>query len=171
LLESYVPDFLVSRVSNYVEDEYVDVVSDISAGSNWYIAIYVKALSWFIFAATSVIYFSKFYANKLVPYTKQFFGFCLAFLALGNILSLMPSGARYLLIAQLFAMAMIFVTTAALYSEKLFRSIKLLSPVLVFYIIISLRVSFDTITLMTIFGNPLLASFVDFPFALIDLIK
>lgn len=171
LLESYVPDFLVSRVTNYIDEGYVEVISDNNAGVNWYMAIYVKIMSWFILIMTAIIYLYKRYLNERLANDKRFFGFCLAFLSIGNILSLMPSGTRYLLIAQYFALAMIFVTTAQFNEVKLNRAVHLLRPILIFYLVVSIRVSFDTVTLTSVCGNPLIALLVDYPFPLIDLIK
>ena len=58
------------------------------------------------------------------------------------------------------------------FNDKEFKKWALLfSPMLVFYIIISIRISFDTVSFMTILTNPILATIIDLPIPLIDLIK
>jgi len=58
------------------------------------------------------------------------------------------------------------------YEDREYRKWAMLcSPLLFFFIIVSVRMSFDTISLMTILTNPVLATIVDLPIPLIDLIK
>jgi hypothetical protein len=170
-LESIVPDFLIPRVKSYTSEEYVETITDINSNSNWYISYFSSSISWFLMILFTIIYFSKIKQNA---YSKSFynlFGFSLLFMSIGNITSLMPSGSRYLLVAQLFGMALIYFYYV-IYSEKEFKKwVLFFSPLLFFFIIISIRVSFDTISIMTILTNPILATFIDLPIPLIDLIK
>lgn len=169
-LENIAPEFLIPRVKSYTSDEYVEVISDINASANWYITYYGKSINWLMVILFTIIYFSRLKNN----YSKSFsdlFGFSLLFLSVGNITSLLPSGGRYLFIAQLFGMALLIYFYVR-YENKLFdRWLMILSPLLLFFIIVSIRVSFDTVTFLTLFTNPLIASFVDVPIPIIDLFK
>ncbi|WP_298222739.1 EpsG family protein [Flavobacterium sp.] len=170
-LESVAPDFLLPRVKSYTSDEYVETISDLNATGNWYITYYSISINWYIMILFTIIYFSK---SKFSAYSKSFsnlFGFSLLFLSVGNITSLLPSGNRYLLVAQLFATALLFFYYVV-YEDREYRKWAMLcSPLLFFFIIVSVRMSFDTISLMTILTNPVLATIVDLPIPLIDLIK
>lgn len=170
-LESITPAFLLPRVNGYTSEEYVEVISDINNSANWYINYYSKSISWFIVIIFTYIYF---YKKNINAYSKSFsnlFGFSLLFLTLGNITSLLPSGSRFLLIAQLFGMALVFLFSIE-YGDKLFRRwLLLLTPLLLFFIIVSIRTSFDTLTIETIIMNPIFSAFVDFPVPLIDIFK
>ncbi len=171
-LESIAPDFLLPRVKSYTSDEYVETISDLNATGNWYITYYSISISWYIMILFTIIYFSK--GKKFNTYNKSFsnlFGFSLLFLSVGNITSLLPSGNRYLMVAQLFATALLYFYYAV-YDNKEYKKWALFfSPLLYFFIIVSIRMSFDTISLMTVITNPILATIIDLPIPLIDLIK
>jgi hypothetical protein len=92
-------------------------------------------------------------------------------LGIGNLLSSLPSGERYLILAQFFGVAVTVLYFAKYYSLNYKKAVAVVSPFLLFFIIISLRKSFDTISVMTVFTNPILATIIDSPVALIDLIK
>lgn len=169
--ESIAPDFLLPRVKSYTSDEYAEVVSDLNASDNLYITYYNTSISWYIVILFTVIYFSN---KKVDTYSKSFsdlFGFSLLFLSIGNITSLLPSGGRYLLAAQLFGMTLLYFY-CVIYNEREFKKWAMFFlPLMLFFIIISIRFSFDTVSLMTILANPILATIIDLPIPLIDLIK
>jgi hypothetical protein len=170
-IESVAPSFLLPKVSSYTSDEYVEVVTDDLAMANWYIAYYSKFLSWFLVILITSIYFSK---TKWDKYPKSFsslFGFTLLFLTIGNITSLLPSGNRYLLVAQLFGITLLFMYYINYENKKFNMRLLLLTPLLVMYVLVSIRMSFDTITFLTILSNPIIATFVDLPIPLISLFK
>lgn len=170
-LESIAPDFLMPRVKSYTSDEYVETISDLNATGNWYITYYSISISWYIMILFTIIYFSK---GKVNAYNKSFsnlFGFSLLFLSIGNITSLLPSGSRYLLVAQLFATALLYFYYVMYDNKEYKKWAVFFSPLLFFFIIVSIRMSFDTISLMTVLTNPVLATIIDLPIPLIDLIK
>ena len=169
--ESIAPDFLLPRVKSYTSDEYAEVVSEINESGNLYITYYNTSISWYIVILFTVIFFS---IKKAGTYNKSFsnlFGFSLLFLSIGNITSLLPSGSRYLLVAQLFGMTLLYFY-CVVYNEKEFKKWAMFFlPLMLFFIIISIRFSFDTVSLMTVLTNPILATIIDLPIPLIDLIK
>ena len=170
-LESVAPDFLLPRVKGYTSDEYVEAISDLNASGNWYISYYNTFLNWYLVILFSFIYFS---AAKSKTYNKSFsnlFGFSLLLISIGNITSLLPSGGRYLLLAQLFGMALIYFYYVVFNDNKFKKLALIASPILFFYIVVSLRIAFDTVSLMTVLTNPILATIIDLPIPLIDLIK
>jgi len=170
-LESIAPDFLLPRVKSYTSEEYVEVISDLNASGNWYISYYNTSVSWYLMILFSFIYFSSAKSNTYSKSFSNLFGFSLLLMSIGNITSLMPSGSRYLLLAQLFGMALIYFYYVV-FNDKEFKKWALfVSPLLFFYIIVSIRISFDTISFMTVLTNPILATIIDLPIPLIDLIK
>lgn len=170
-METYLPDFLFNRVGGYVGDGYVEIISEAKETVNWYIKYHSDLLNWFISIMISIIYFknkSNIWSDKIFS---DFFRFTLLFLALGNIMSMLPSGVRYLIISQLFAITILIYYNVK-YSYIIFRKgLIYLSPLLIVYIIISIRISLTSISFLTIFGNPLLALLIDVQISLIDLIK
>ena len=170
-LESVAPAFLLPRVTGYTSDEYVEVVSNMNESVNWYIKIHSDSLMWTIAILFTIIYFSKSRKFKEDKSFSNLFGFSLLFLSVGNITSLLPSGGRYVLVAQLFGVALLVFYYVRFKVDLFDRWLVLLSPLLYFFIIVSLRISFETISVMTILGNPLLALFFDLPFPLINFFK
>lgn len=169
-LESIAPEFLLPRVDKYTSDEYIEVVTDMNESVNWYVTYYTKSLSWVLVILFTIIYFSKKHQHASKPFY-NLFGFSLLFISLGNITSLLPSGGRFLLIGQLFGVALLILYYVR-FDNLMFRKwVVLLSPLFYFFVITSVRISLDTITFMTVLSNPIIAIFVDMPIPLINLIK
>jgi hypothetical protein len=169
-LSTYLPEFLLPKVKGYTSDEYIETVSEAPV-FNWYMTFYIKCLTWFIVMMLSSIYFSGLTLMKNNKAFSNLFGFTLLFLTVGNIMSLVPSGSRYLIIARLFAMALLFLFYFWYDIRSYKKHIVILSPLLVFFLIVSVRVSFETTTFVTILANPIIAMFIDFPVPLITLLK
>jgi hypothetical protein len=165
------PEFLVPRINSYTSDEYVETVSEAAAATNWYVTYYVKSLGWVIFIMFSFIYFSSLSRIKANKAFSHFFGFTILFLSIGNLMSLIPSGGRYLTIARLFALALLFLFYVWYDSRYYRKYLVMLAPLLLFYIIVSIRISFETTTFVTVLANPLIAMFIDIPVPLITLFK
>lgn len=168
-LLNYAPEFLLPKVDTYLGEEYIESVRGAVKEVNWYIIYYQKSLSWFIAIGITIIYFSK--SFKISKALKSLIGFSLLFLTVGNIVSQLPSGGRFLMVAQLFSLAFIFIYMLENKYSKTSRLLTMLTPLLVFYIIVSIRTSFNTITLGTVMTNPIIAIFAELPIPLIDLIK
>jgi hypothetical protein len=170
-LESVAPSFLLPRVESYTNDEYLESVTDLNESVNWYVKIHADSLMWAIAVLFTIIYFSKSSRFKDDKSFSNLFGFSLLISSVGNITSLLPSGGRYVLLAQLFGVALLVFYYVRFKVDLFARWLVLLSPLLFFFIIVSLRISFDTISVMTILGNPILALFFDLPFPLINFFK
>lgn len=170
-LEGVLPDVLLPRVKNYTSDEYVEVIGTLNQGANWYVQYFGMALNYVIAFLMTAIYFSKDKAYLKEQSFTHLMNFSLLLLTIGNLLSSVPSGSRYLLIAQLFGLAVLILFFIHFYSKSYQKAVYLCSPFLLFFIIVSIRKSFDTVSVMTLFTNPVIATLIDLPIPLIDLIK
>jgi hypothetical protein len=170
-IEAYAPEFIVPRVQNYVSDEYVEVIIEMNSAGNWYILLFSRALNWGIAILFSVIYFNSKIELIVSKSWFKLFGFSMVLMIIGNLLTGVPSGGRYTMIAQLFAVATIFLAVCNNTDLKFQRNINFATPILIFFIIVSIRVALDTMTVDTIFSNPVFASFLKIGTPLIDLIK
>jgi hypothetical protein len=171
LLERVVPDFLLTKVNSYLGDDYIEAVSVSITNKVWYIQYFELILKCFIVIMFSVIYFTFSSKAKADILCLNLFKFSLLFLSVANILELLPSGARFGSIGSLFAVAIIFYYYVY-YENNIFNKwIVYLNTLLVLFIIISLRISFDTISITSIFGNPIIAIFMNVTEPLIDFIK
>jgi hypothetical protein len=170
LLENNAPDFLLPKVNTYVGEEYIEGLSEVEEAV-WYITYLSQSLTWFIVVMISIIYFSNLVTFKTNQAFSNLFGFTLLFLSISNFISIIPSGGRFLIIAQLFSLALIYLFYVR-YTTKIYSKwMVYLTPLLLFYIIVSIRISFDTLTVDTILSNPIFAVFVKIGTPVIDLIK
>jgi hypothetical protein len=165
-LEASLPDFLQPRVVSYLNEEYIEDIAESSVQSNWYIAYFQKFLSYFTLIFFSVIFLKA----DLTKQIKKLLGFSLLFLAVANIVSLLPSGGRFLNVAFLFSMACCFIIVLQSKRVIVLKTTKLLSPLLLLFCIISVRSSFDFFNITTL-TNPIVVMFTDINVPLIDFIK
>jgi len=170
-LERILPSFLTPKINSYLNEDYVEVISRVKVQTSWFVIYYSKSIDWVLVILLSVIYFTRKLTSKHEKSFNNLFGFTLVFLAISNILAAAPSGGRYLMVAKLFAIALLFLFYIQ-YNNKFFNTwLYLLRPFLVFFLVISLRLSLDNTTVMTIFTNPLIVAFVDFPKPLLEFFK
>jgi hypothetical protein len=165
-LEVSLPEFLQPRVNSYLNEEYIENVAETSLQTNWYIAYFQKFLSYFTLIFFSVIFLKA----DLTKQIKKLLGFSLLFLAVANIVSLLPSGGRFLNVAFLFSMACCFIIVLQSKRVIVLKTTKLLSPLLLLFCIISVRSSFDFFNITTL-TNPIVVMFTDINVPLIDFIK
>ena len=171
LVQSVIPEFFMPRINNYLGEEYLQTFESTQDVANWYVKFHKVVLNYLIAILISVIHFSKNIQIKKDASFYKLYSVCLLLMIFGNILSTLPSGGRFLLIAQYLTTALLTIYFVRFSDKKFKRSVLLLSPVFLFFIVISVRVSFDTISIMTLFTNPILATLFDSPVPLIDLIK
>ena len=83
-------------------------------------------------------------------------GFIFLFMSFSNVISTIPSGGRFLYLANLLATILIILIFQNYPTSKSLKTLSLFaSPFLIFFIVIALRLSLYSISMMTIFGNPL----------------
>ena len=170
-LVSIAPSFLLPKVNAYLNDENVENVTSVVSTTSWFLTYLSKSIGWFIAIMLTIVCFSKVSAFKKDKALNSFLGFTLLFLSISNIFSSLPSGGRFLRIAQLFGLGVVFLFYIK-YNNKLFDQwLGYLQPVLVFFLVTSIRVSLDNTTVMTVFANPIIAGFVDLPIPLLNLFQ
>jgi len=150
---------------NYAEARFSKVLS-------WHALLYRKILNWTITAYLFYIYFKGRQTLNNNLKLLNLFSFSLLILTSANIVSNIPSGARFLSVANLFAMAMIYLFVEKTENKSLSSLRQITLPFLLFFCIVAIRdVGLDTIGLRTILSNPLTAIFFVDDIPLIDLIK
>jgi hypothetical protein len=89
-----------------------------------------------------------------------------------NISRLVPSGGRFITASNLFALAIIILYIQHGPKETLLSKIIPISiPILLLYCVIQVRISFDTMGVFTVLGNPVSVLFFNKDIAIINLIK
>jgi hypothetical protein len=172
LLSSFVPDMLLSRVKGYTNEEYAESINQSLQQNSWHAILYGKALRWVIVCFISFIYFRTLRFIKSDNALFTLYSFTLLFMAIANLLSLVPSGGRFSIVASMFAVTVIVLSLCKVpEGNVLKRLVPLGIPALILYCTVALRKGFDTIGITTILGNPLVAIYADIEIALIEFIK
>lgn len=170
-LESAAPAFLLPRVDRYTNDEYLEASTDLNESAVWYIKYHVDSLMWLLVALFTIIYFSTPSKSKSSASFSNLFGFSLLILSLGNFTDLLPSGGRFVLVAQMFGVALLVCYFSKFADAFAKRWLLIMTPIFYFFIIVSIRISFDTVSLTTVIGNPIVAVFIDSAIPLIEVFK
>ena len=165
-LEANMPSFIQPKIKTYFNDEYIEGYQEAVTSVNWYVLYYKKLITYFNVVFISVLFFK---ANLSQP-ARRLLGFSLLFLGFANIISLLPSGGRFLNVAFLFSLAFSFIALADTKVPLVTKSVKWLSPILILFVIISIRMSFDYFNITTL-TNPIVALLTDINVSLIEIIK
>ena len=171
-LTANLPEIFLPKVKGYVNEGYASEMSEIYANANWYVVYYQLALKWSITALMSGIFF---YGKTFLKANKNFdrlFSFTLLLYSVANIFSLVPSGGRFLSLANLFAIALIFFYLQ--YAPKI-KSIRKLMyfvvPALSLYTIVALRIGIQAMGILCVVGNPLLRIFINADVTVLEVLK
>ena len=161
-IDNSLPKILVERTSSYRNEGEIEqhIEKKLNSKSNWYVVWRSKALSYGLLI--SLIYF-YFYADrriKIHPEWKRLFSLSLLFYSAANILMNFPSGGRFLNIAFFLSLIMVIIYLDEFYKDLKYKQLMIyLSPLFIFFIIITIRRGFYTTSMTAIFGNPLIAIF------------
>ncbi|MDB5275539.1 MAG: hypothetical protein JWR61_494 [Ferruginibacter sp.] len=172
VLESNAPELLEDKVAIYGNEGYAESEVESISTANWYIQYFGKAIDYFI--AVMIIYVYVFNRKYLMENMGLFtlFGFTLFFAGVANLVSLFPSGSRFIGVARLFAIAVIVLNINSLKNRPGFKMLQLVTaPVLIFFIIVALRFLVDTTGLLAYIGNPFLFFIYQDHVPVIDFIK
>lgn len=165
-LESNLPDFMQPKVKTYFNDQYFERYEEVTDRVNWYVLYYKKILTYFTLFLISVIVFR----TKLSGNVNKLLGFSLLLLSVANILSLLPSGGRFLNVAFLFSLATFFIVISNSKEQIVLKALRNLSPMLILFCIISIRLALDYFNVTTL-TNPIIVMLTDINEPLIDFIK
>lgn len=162
-VESNVPQVIVERTKGYRHEDNVEKLRAGETNSNmvWYARYYTKALRWTIVFLLTIIYLKL---KQILIQNQQYLrllSFIFLFFSFANILSTIPSGGRFIVIGNMIALAfmtMLFHNNRKK-SQVLIFSHAFSTPLLLFFIVISLRVGLYSFSAMTVLGNPLGALF------------
>lgn len=165
-LEADLPSYMQPKIKTYFNEQYIEGYAEMIVNVNWYILYYNKLITYFNVVFMSILFFK---ADLSLP-ARRLLGFSLLFLGVANIVSLLPSGGRFQNVAFLFSLAFSFIVLANNKVSIVSKSVNWLSPLLIVFVIISLRLSADYFSITT-FTNPIIALFTDVNVSIMDIIK
>lgn len=161
LIESYAPEIVQERTAGYRGEDYVESYRESSMGGRvWYAVWYYRALKWAVMGFLVFLYWRgrTFFRNH--EQWLCLFSFTLLYFGVANIFSSLPSGGRYVSIANLIALALIILYVQNRKEEKGMRQlIYLTTPALLLFVVVSVRMGLYSLSPTTLLGNPIMALF------------
>jgi len=165
----FMPEFLQPRVTIYANPLYAERIAESQQSLNWYVPLSGEILTWIIYAFSIVIFKDR---KQLEGPFLAIFCFGMWLYGWANIASLVPVGERFVTLSNIVMFFLIILYLQQNSHRKVFRMFRNISiPGLLLFIIVSLRMGFDYISLTTIFGNPILAFLVEDNIPLINYVK
>ncbi len=177
IIDENAPDALAERTATYRSEDRVENFREGTGFADnsdtvWYAVYYLKALYWSLMAFLIFLFFKR---KKLEQNSKRLFdsfSFTLLLWGVANIMNTLPSGSRFLAVAALSALPLIIFYIQQEPNEKyLSKKVKMASPALLLFIIISIRMGLYSLSVNTFLANPIIVLITDYNFALNDLIK
>lgn len=163
VMEAYAPEALQERTSSYrVEGPDRPGMAVAGGGSSrqWYAQWYNRALRYSVMALLIGLFVTgrKFFTKH--KYWMNLFCFVLCMYTAANLLSSLPSGNRFFTIANLSALPLLILYIQNVPREKIMkRFILAVSPGLLLYAIVALRIGLYSMSATAILGNPVVAYF------------
>lgn len=164
---SFLPGALQERYGSYAGEAYVESVSGTKDTRNWYVIYYGLFLRYFL---TALLTYVALFRHRIIrenSYTAfRLLCLCLILYAFANISGKLPSGGRFFAIANFLLLStLIYLHYLRIPALRVSRPLMMTAlGVFAFFGIVSIRIWFDSATLMTFLGNPVLAAiFKDLP--------
>lgn len=166
------PDIFYFRVQSYTNLLYVESLAKSASFTNWYIAFAKQSVVWVAYALTMYVYV---FGREFLKQRRQLLNlFCFALFMVGfaNLSSLIPGGARFMTIANLFMYAF-FILYFFHAPQTMLRQLIAMAmlPLLFIFVVVNVRVGMGFTGLFLLIGNPILALFMKDEIPLIDYLK
>jgi len=162
-VDTYVPDAFAERSRGYRSEEYANYLrygGEQGTGMVWYAAYYFRALQVSMITFLIILFVKS---RNLIKYDTNFsraLSFTYLLFGVGNIMSSIPSGNRYVIPAVLLATSILTIYIQNVKQDIVMqRAIKLSVPLLLLFIVVSLREGLYLTSMTTILGNPIIALF------------
>ena len=174
-LYDYAPPFLLRRVDIYTNETYAQNIMEAKSSLNFYVEGSKMIVRWVItFLFLGVCLWGK-ESVKARKELKELLCFSLFVYSISNVLSLIPSAGRFIVLSQMFSLASLILFYAFIkqskYEQKNLEVVFRLMPLLLLFpIIYSIRVGCDYYG-VSLFSNPVAVLFVDDNQPLIQYIK
>jgi len=174
-LKSYtvnVPEVFQERTQAYTNKEYIIEFGKLNKTANWYVEGRIIAIHYAVNLLFLIIFFryrSQISVNRILV-GMLCFGLLLA--AAANLLSQIPSMTRFQMVSDVILFSFLFLFVQNI-KHRVFPGWAYLPFLLaaILYLVVEIRVGFETTGLLTVLGNPIIAPFLPNEFPLIDFFK
>lgn len=176
-VEENAPASITKKTASYRSEGYVENFREAEANperqnANILTQYWTKSLHWPLMIMLIILFFKRKQLKRLNKYYINGMSFTFLVWGVANLLSSLPSGARFLAIACMSALPLVIFFIQNLDGEKILaQKVMIFSPSLLLFIIVSIRAGFYFISVETILTNPFIAFFSEYSIALNDLIK
>ena len=169
---SYVPRVFQERLSPYLSSRYIELVRMQRSQLALHVKLADGAIRWFTYLWILAIYLRGRGMRVKLPGVNNLFLLGLLIGSFANVFEGLPSGGRFLVVANylLFAVFTIVMGQEGLaFRDSMLQMLAL--PLLMYWIVFSIRIGLDYMGMMVILGNPFVAVLVGKEIPLINLIK
>lgn len=166
---SFLPDVFQPRVAGYTNEDYVQIMKE-SSSRAWHmeLALFINKAIMYVWVLLSYLLYS--WRPASLP--KKIFTFSLIFGGFSQLASNIASGSRFLTVEYMLLFPVfILLLNDPLFYRRVKPFIKISTPFLLFLIIFWIRVGLERAGFLVLFGNPVLASFLEDKESLIYQIK
>ncbi len=169
---AYLPGVFSSRLELYFDADYISSLSQSQADLSWYMLYYIKLKSWILIALSVLVFVWGKNELKSRPDLLNLFCFALLICGWAKLLGNLPSAGRFGIIANLFMFAFFILFFSEHKDLKFYKELEFISiPILLLFIIVTIRMGLDFMGLSTILGNPVYSYFVNDNIPLVTVIK
>jgi hypothetical protein len=167
-----IPEVFQDRAKGYTSEEYRKEILKTYETANWYVTARYTALRYAINLLLIILFFR--YQNQIIsdPMFLALLCFALLLTSGTNLTRSVHSMGRFQAVADMIMFSFLFLFTQR-YRFKIFPRLVSISflGAAALYVIVEIRIGFDTISLLTVLGNPIIAPFLSNDFPLINFFK
>lgn len=150
---------LEGRKNSYLDESYIELNQTKAARKNWYVNSRYEAIKYLI-AFLALVLYRRRKDLKEYPQLYNVFNFSVFLMAMSILLNAAAASlGRFTTISQMLVLA-VFIIYASIKSWELTPTMsKIFTLIIIFFIVVEIRIGFYTVSLDTIFSNPLISYF------------
>lgn len=166
ILMEFLPQNFHSKISAYTSASYAEKIAAAETSMSKYLRLAMFAI---INISFVILYYGYGKVIKKDKNLYKLFIFTLLIMAVGNLASSIPSGDRFQYLSALFSFAFIFFFIQEFgLKGKFGLYMRLVSPLLILSSLGLIRLALNTIDILVVLGNPIVAPFIEGQKALIE---
>ncbi len=162
IVETYAPESLQERTAGYRGEKYVENFRDGANVNNvaWYVEWNGRLLKWAVMGLLVLLFVKSKALLKKHRGWLSLYSFTLLFYGMANLLSSLPSGGRYIAVANMIAIGLFVLYLQNNEHNVLMKRITLATaPALLLFIVVSIRMGLYSTSAASVLGNPVIAIF------------
>lgn len=156
---SFLPEIFFSEILTYTNAEYSEYRRIQSDELPWFITFASTGIRWAVYLIVLSTFFFGREIIKKKHCLKTLLSYALLLYGVANLVSLIPSGGRFFVVANTFMIPFFIFLVAELPEIGETILIKVFTvPLLIFFCLVNIRIGMDHFNLMAIIGNPISAA-------------